>query len=443
MELNDKAELTDSVAKAAKPRQPSPVLNSDGTPKTNPDGTPKLNDGGYRLFDSDGLYLQVTGAGQKYWRMRYWFGGKEKLLALGVFPKIKIALARKRRDDAKIAIAEGNDPTALKKKAKLADAADFASVAEAYLKTRAKTLAPRTLKKARWQLAFINRDLGSRAIGRIEAPELLAVLRKIILTDSDGEASGRIETAHTTKELCGRVFRYGIGAGYCTRDIAADLKGQLIERPTGTDTHHAAIIDPPKVGELLRAIEGYEGQPATRAALQLIPHVFLRGAEIRGGLWSEVDFDKALWLIPAERMKGKKGKKREHLVPLSRQSLAILRSLHKITGDGDFMFPAIGREMRPISENTLGGALHGLGYPSDVHVPHGFRTTASTLMHEAGELSSDIELQMAHVDSNKIRGTYNKAKRIKERAKMMQRWSDRLDTLKAGKPIAKRRKEAA
>ncbi len=403
MELNDKVELSDAVIRAAKPREKP-----------------------YKLFDGGGLFVHITPKGQRYWRLRYWFDGKEKLLALGVFPRIKLAKARALREAAKDAVANGTDPTIQRKADKLAASETFADIAEEYVAKQAGVLADRTVKKARWQLReFVNPWIGSRPIRRIDAPELLAVLRRI-------EARGKIETAHKTKELCGRVFLYGIATGRCDRNIAADLKSALAPRPT--DQHLAAITDPAKVGELLRRIDSYDGQPGSTAALRLLPHVFLRPGELRGGLWSEIDFDAALWRIPAERMKGKTGKRREHLVPLSRQALALLKTLHKFTGRGEYMFPAIGAKARPISENTLGAALRGLGYGHDVMVPHGFRSMASTLLHESGEVSGDIELQLAHVDSNKVRGIYNRSERIKERAKMMQRWSDRLDKLRASVP---------
>jgi integrase len=406
MELNDKVELSDAVIRALKPTE-APYKRSDG----------------------GGLFIHITPKGQKYWRLRYWFNGKEKLLALGVFPRVKIEKARQLREAAKDAVANGTDPTAQKKADKLAATETFADIAEEYISKQTDRLAKRTVDKARWQMrVFINPHIGAKPIRKIEAQDLLAALRKI-------EERGKIETAHKTKDLCGRVFMYGIATGRCDRNIAADLKLALSPRPDG---HLAAITDPVKVGELLRAIDGYDGQPATVAALRLAPHVFLRPGELRGGKWSEIDFDDALWWIPAERMKGKKGKKREHLVPLSRQALSILRTLHKFTGDGVYMFPAIGSKERSISENTLGAALRGLGYGPDVMVPHGFRSMASTLLHEMGVVSTDIELQLAHVDSNKIRGIYNRSERLKERAKIMQRWSDHLDKLRASVPKARR-----
>lgn len=371
-----------------------------------------------KLFDERGLYLLLTRSGTALWRFKYVFEGREKLIGLGSYPDTSLKLAREKRDAARSQVAGGQNPSAERQRVKRAVANTFAEVAEEYVAKQAKKLAPRTITKARGHLRmWVNPYLGSMPIDRIDAPMLLAVLRRIELT-------GKIETAHKVKELCGRVFLYGVATGRCKHNIAADLKLALEPR---TDNHYPSIKDPVAVGALLRAIDGYQGQPATMAALRLLPHVFLRQKEFRYGRWAEIDWQRAQWRIPAERMKGHRG---DHLVPLSRQAVAILRRLESVTGGGELMFPAIGPKKRPISENTLGTALHAMGYPSEVHVPHGFRHTASTLMHELGWLSSDIELQLAHVDDNKVRGTYNAAKRIKPRTRLMQKWSDYLDTLR-------------
>lgn len=402
--------LSDTAVKAAKPK-----------------------DKPYKRSDGGGLYLLVTrnSAGpSKLWRLKYRVNGVEKLLALGQYPDVTLAMARERRDDARRLLADGTDPGAERAAAKLATANTFAAVAEEYLSKQVDRLAPRTVNKARWQLRdFLNPYIGDKPIDKVSAPDLLAALRRI-------EVRGLTETPHKTMELAGRVFMYGVASGLCERNIAADLKLALKPR---SDQHLAAVTDPAKVGELLRAIEGYDGQPATAAALRLAPHVFLRPGELRGGRWCEIDFNNALWRLPADRMK----MKREHLLPLSQQAVAILTALKPITGYSEFLFPAIGPKHRPISENTLGAALRGLGYGPDVMVPHGFRSIASTLLHELGYESRDIELQLAHADSNKIRGIYNRAERIKERTKMMQQWSDYLDNLRdAGNVVALRRRSA-
>jgi integrase len=378
-----------------------------------------------KLPDHHRLRLLIRPSGKASWQHRFDFNGKEQIATLGGHPAVSIAEARRRREHNRAMIDDGVNPMLEKRKAKGATSHTFAQVAEAYLETRTD-LAPRTLSKARWQLrAFLNPEIGSQPIGEITAPQLLAALRKI-------EKTGKFETAHKSKELAGRVFMFAIAEGDkgVNRNPAADLKLALKARP---DVHLAAVTKPADVGKLMRAIEEAKGfQPATLAALKLLPHVFLRPGELRAGRWEEMNWDSAQWTIPAARMKGKGNKRREHVVPLSRQALAILKSLYKINGDDGYMFPAIGGKGRPLSENTLNAALGTLGYTSDIHTPHGFRSTASTLLHELGHDSGDIELQLAHVDRNQVRGIYNRSKRIAERAKMMQAYSDYLDQLRSG-----------
>ncbi len=376
--------------------------------------------------DGDGLFILIDrDSGALSWRLKYRIDGREKLISFGGYPETSLKLAREKRFEARRLLANGVDPSVHRQMAKRAAANTFADVAEEYVKQQEEKLAARTVDKARWQLReFINPHLGRKPINEIAAQDLLAVLRRI-------EARGKTETAHKTKELCGRVFLYGVATGRCDRNVAADLKGALKPRVV---KNHAAITEPAKVGELLRAIEGYSGQPATAAALRLAPHVFLRPGELRQGRWNEIDWDSSQWRLPAERMKGGK---REHIVPLSRQAMAILRPLERITGAGEFMFPAIGPKRRPISENTLGSALRILGYEPDVMVPHGFRSMASTLLHDMGFVSTNSELQLAHSDKNKIRAVYNRSERIKERARMMQKWCDHLDKLRAARTATK------
>ena len=363
------------------------------------------------------LHARPTGGASWCWNYTRPTDGKGDTIVYGPFPLIGLSEARDLHDAARKLVLTGIDPKERAREEKRATADTFAQVAERYLAKQTQ-LRPRTIAKARWQLReFLNPEIGQKPINEISAKQLLAALRKI-------EARGKIETAHKTKELAGRIFGFAVAEGIAEHNVAADLKQALAPRP---DAHLAALTDPVKVSALLQAIEGYDGQPATHAALRLAPHIFLRPGELRGGRWREIDWTGALWRIPADRMK----MGREHLVPLSRQSLAILRELESITGREEYMFPAIGRRRRAISDGTLGAALRGLGYSSDVHTPHGFRTTASTLLHERGYESRDIELQLAHADTNKIRGIYNRAERIKERTKMMQQWSDYLDSLRA------------
>lgn len=372
-----------------------------------------------KRFHDHGMYLLCKPSGAALWRFKYRVAGRSKEISLGSYPEVSLKNARDRRLEVRRMVSDGIDPSEVRKAAKRGGASTFEKLAEEYLGNQAERLAVRTMEKLRWQLReFVNPILGRRPVADIKPQELLAVLRRI-------EARGKTETAHKTKELVGRIFAYAISTGVAERNIAADLKGALKPRVV---RNYPAITDPAKVGELLRAIDSFAGQPATSGALRLAPHVFLRPGELRQGKWKEIDFDSAQWRIPGSRMK----MKREHIVPLSRQSIEILKILEPITGDGEWIFPAIGGRGRPISENTLGCALRAIGYPSDVHVPHSFRAMASTLLHERGEISSDIELQLAHADRNKIRAVYNRAERLAERRLLMQRWSDYLDSLQAG-----------
>ena len=373
-----------------------------------------------KRFDGQGLFMWISATGTTVWRYKFRHGGKEKTGVIGPYPQITIKEARDRHFELRRDLGKGINPNEQKKAVKVNSANSFAEVGEEYIKLQEGKLAKRTVDKARWQLReFINPQLGGKPINEISAPVLLSAIRKI-------EARGKIETAHKTKELCGRIFMFGIASGFCERNVAADLKLALKPRPT--DKHLAAITAPAEVGQLLRAVDAYSGQPATGAALRLAPHVFLRPGELRAGRWAEVDMKGAVWRVPAERMK----MRREHWVPLSRQAVTILKALQEVTAEGEFMFPAIGPKRRCISENTLGTALRAIGYTPDQMVPHGFRSMASTLLHELGFVSTDIELQLAHSDKNKIRAIYNRSERIKERTQMMHAWSDYLDTLRSG-----------
>jgi integrase len=374
----------------------------------------------YKLFDERGLFLLVTPAGGRLWRFRYRHGGVEKLLTLGAYPDVSLKRAREKRDDARRHVADGVDPSAKRQAERTASANTFLAVADEWLLTKKKALTPATWQRDHDQLhKWVVPYLGNRPIAFIEAPELLDVLKRI-------EAKGVIDTAHRTREVCGRVFRYAIATGRAKHDIAADLRGAL---PPRTTQHHAAIIDPMKVGELLRAIDGYDGQPPTATALRLAPYVFVRPTELRAAEWSEINLDgeHPEWRIPAERMKMREA----HIVPLSRQAVTLLRELHPITGRARYTFPAIGGGGRPISENTLNGALRRLGYSSDQMTAHGFRTLASTLLNERGVHPDLIELQLAHAERNTVRAAYNRAQRLAERRAMIQEWADYLDKLRA------------
>jgi integrase len=378
----------------------------------------------YKLSDYDGLYLLVCASGSKLWRLAYRFAGKQKLLALGAHPTITLAEARDRRDVARKLLASGTDPSAQRRLDRIAARTGgntFREIAEELLEKQAREQrSPRTLKKNRWLLGPAFDTLGNRPVAEVTAPELLHALRSF-------EQRGRYEAARRLRSVAGMVFRYAIATGRATRDISMDLRGALT---TPKIQHRAAITEPKEVGALLRAIDGYTGQPTTRIALQLSALVFVRPGEIRQARWTEFDLAEAVWRIPPETMK----MGRPHRVPLARQSVALVRVLHAITGHGEFLFPAITSIRQPMSENTLNAALRRLGYTKEEVTAHGFRTTASTLLNQMGRWNPDaIEKQLAHQEEDEVRLAYMHAAEFwNERVEMMQAWADYLDQLKAG-----------
>lgn len=395
--------LTDSAIKAAKPKASQ-----------------------YKLHDEKGLLLIVRPAGGKLWRLKYRFAGKEQQLTIGTYPEIGLKEARERRDAARKVIAEGKDPSTEKKRDKIAAAISagntFKVVAEEFIAKRQREgMADATVAKCRWHLDRLDK-LQGRPIAEIEAFELLAVLRKM-------ETRGNLEAARQVRSFASRVFRYGVATTRCKHDVAADLIGALT---TPTVKHHAAIVDPVEVGALLRAIDGFQGQPSTHYALRLAPHVFVRPGELRHAEWSEFDLDAAIWVIPAARTKMRK----VHQVPLSRQAVAILREMHKVSGTGKLAFPGLRGATRPLSENTFNAALRRLGYASDEMTAHGFRAMASTLLNQSGKWRPDVvERALAHGERDKIRAAYNRAEYWEERVTMAQWWSDHLDTLRDGAQV--------
>lgn len=365
----------------------------------------------YKLSDERGLYLLVSTTGARLWRFKYRQDGVERLLSFGAYPEVSLKRAREKRDEARAKVADRIDP-------RRPDAADetFEAVAREWLQ-RQKGLAASTIKRDRERLEnFIFPRLGRRQVKEITAGDLLNELRKV-------EARGTHETAHRTRAIVGRVLRYAINTGIVTSDVSASLRGALT--PSSV-RHHPAITEPRRIGELLRAIDAYVGQPQTEFALKIAPYVFLRPGELRRGEWREIDLEAAEWRIPAARMKGG----REHIVPLARQVVALLADLEPITGDGRFLFPSLLTATRPMSEVTLNSALRRMGFSKDEHTPHGFRTTASTRLNEMGYPPSDIELQLAHQEKDEVRGAYNRAMRLNERRTMMQEWADYLDRLR-------------
>ncbi|MEW8293626.1 MAG: integrase arm-type DNA-binding domain-containing protein [Candidatus Thiodiazotropha sp.] len=401
--------LTDTAIRKAKPRE-------DGKAR--------------KLFDGGGLFLLVKPNRARYWRLKYRFHGKEKLLALGVYPDVSLKSARDKRDDARKQIAAGIDPSEARKAEKAARSSEnsFEAIAREWWSKH----------KPNWSESHSSRIMlrlendvfpwiGSKPIQDITPPELLTVLRRV-------ENRGALETAHRIHQSCGQIFRYAIATLRAERDTAADLKGAL---PPTNQKHHASITDPKLIGELLRAIDGYQGQFITRCALRLAPLTFVRPGELRHAEWSEIDLDKAEWRIPAEKMK----MKTVHIVPLSTQAVAILNEIKPLTGHSKYVFPSVRTLKRPMSENTVTAALRRLGYASGEMTGHGFRSMASTILNEQGWHRDAIERQLAHMERDSVRAAYNYAEHLPERIKMMQAWSDYLYGLKGGAdvvPIHKR-----
>lgn len=384
-----------------------------------------------KLFDGGGLYLEVTPSGGRYWRIKFRVEGVEKRLSLGVYPEISLKVARARREEMRKRLAMGMDPSAQRKALKASraesNANGFEVIAREWHKKRIPTWSD---GHAATLLHRLERDafpwIGAKAISAITPPEILSMLRRI-------ESRGALETAHRIGQYCSQVFRYAIATGRAERDPIPDLRGAL---PPTKQTHLASIKDPVKIGELLRAIHGYQGHFVTMCALRLAPLVFVRPGELRSAEWDEFDFAAAEWRIPAKRMKAGE----LHIVPLSTQALAVLEELHPLTGQGTLVFPSVRSIHRPMSENTVTAALRRMGYQSGEMTGHGFRSMASTLLNEQGWHRDAIERQLAHGERNKVRAAYNYAEHLPERRKMMQAWSDYLDGLRNGAKVVSIRK---
>ncbi|BAE49292.1 tyrosine-type recombinase/integrase [Paramagnetospirillum magneticum] len=382
-----------------------------------------------KLADGGGMFLLVTPQDQRYWRLKYRFGGKEKLLALGVYPDVTIKTARQLRDDAKKQLANGIDPSdarKAKKSSQLLDGPDsFENVAREWFAKNVATWAETHSSKVLQRLeSDVFPLIGTKPIGSITAPMILAVARKI-------EARGANDTAHRAVQNAGQIMRYAVATGRAERDPTGDLRGAL---PPVRHKHFAALTDPKLVGELLRAFDAFEGTVVVKAALQLAPLVFVRPGELRKAKWADIDLDAGSWAFHAS--KARKGETIEHLVPLSTQAVEILRDLHQYTGNRECLFP--GRDPRkPMSEAAVNAALRRLGYDTKTEITgHGFRAMARTILAEQlGEDPHVIEQQLAHRVPDALGRAYNRTKYIEQRRAMMQRWSDYLDTLKAGAEV--------
>lgn len=379
-----------------------------------------------RHSDGEGMYLLVTEAGQKYWRFDYRFLGKYKTLALGVFPDTTLAMARSKRTEARTLLANDQDPSVVKRKAKAIakqkNDNTFQSVAHKWLETTASQRKANTDAKLKsWLSRDVIPELGALPVSEIKTTDVLRLLRKM-------EARGVFDSVLRVKQIVSRIMKFAVREGLVERDPTYELQGPdtFKSKPT---KHHAAITDPKAFGGLLRAIAGYEGHFIIKTALQLSPLVFVRPGELRAMEWIEVDLENAIWSIPGHRMKMSS----DHIVPLSTQTVALLQGLHLVTGDRQLAFPSLKGEGRPLSENTINAALTAMGYDGTRHRAHGFRASARTMLDEQlGYPAHLIEHQLAHAVKDANGRAYNRTSHIKERREMMQSWADYLDKLNIG-----------
>lgn len=378
----------------------------------------------YKLADGGGMYLEVMPNGSKYFRLKFRFAGKEKRLALGVYPKLSLAGARSERDKAKDSLKDGIDPSHQRKVDKITKAQSaantFEGVANEWLEKFGVKKAASTIEKTRF---ILRRDvfpwLGPLPIAEIKPAALLVVLQRI-------EGRGALETAHRAKQFAGQIFRYAVGTKRAERDISQDLRGAL---PSPDVTHRAAITDPVKFGGLLRAIDAFDGTLVVRCALMLAPLIFVRPGELRQTEWTWVNIEAETICYPASIMKMRE----DHIVPLSQQALEILREIQLLTGHGKYVFPSNRTSERPMSEAAINAALRRIGYDKTEMTGHGFRAAARTIMDEVlGFRVDHIEHQLAHAVKDPNGTAYNRTKHLPERKKMMQTWADYLDDLKAG-----------
>ncbi|MDG2002854.1 MAG: integrase arm-type DNA-binding domain-containing protein [Novosphingobium sp.] len=380
-----------------------------------------------KMTDGAGMFLLVTPAGGKLWRLKYRIDGREKLLAIGPYPEIGLSEARKRSEEARALIAKGKDPSREKQRGKARSriqAADtFKAIAKEYCTKRRRDglsgWAASAAKRSEYLLSLLYRSIGSLPISEIEPANVLAAIRKI-------ESKGNLESARRTLQLASLVFRYAVSTARLRSDPTRDLRGALT---SPTVTHYGAITEPARVGDLLRAIDGYDGQGYTKLALQIAPHVFVRPVELRHAEWNEFDLDGALWIIPA----GKMTMRKPHHAPLSRQAVELFREAYLAAGPEGYVFPSIRTRTRPMSDNTINAALRRLGYSSDEMTAHGFRAMALTLLNESGKWHPDaIERALAHGDTDKVRAACHRGAHWNERVEMALWWSDYLDQLRKG-----------
>jgi len=384
----------------------------------------KAGDKPRKLADANGLYLYVSTAGGKSWRLDYNFFGKRKTLTLGNYPALTLAEARSQRDEAKRKLADGLDPSLVKKRqqleAKAAAGNTFGLIADEFIdKLRRDKRAEPTIAKNNWMLKILASKLAPYPITQITAKDVLTVLTTI-------EKSGRIESALATRSTIGRLFRYAIATGRAEADPTSALRGALQRH---VPQSHPAVTTRGELGGVMRAIHGYEGWPSLVAALEIQALCFARPGETRSMEWIELDLHNAIWTIPAAKAK----MRREHQVPLSRQALEVIARMKELFGEGSHVFPSMMSGKKFLSENSMNSALRRMGIDGNQHTAHGFRSSASSILNESGQFKPDaIEAQLAHLDSSKVRRVYNRANYWDERVRMMQWWADMLDEERKG-----------
>jgi integrase len=378
----------------------------------------------YMLLDGEGLHLQIYTSGSKLWRLRFRFRGKANMMSLGAFPAVSLKEAREKRGEIKKQIAAGIDPSLRKKLDKIsaASANSFGAIADEYIANlKANDAADMTISKNRWLLEDLAAPIRNRPVSEVLPAELLDILKKV-------EASGRRDTAHRLRSVMGSVFRLAVATLRATNDPTYALRGALLKVRV---KHRAAIIDERELGRFLICLDEYDGWPILQSAFQFLLLTMSRPGDVRGMKRTEVDFDKRLWRIPAERMK----MRRSHDVPLSRQALAVLNVVWPLNEGHALVFPSLRSHKKPLSENAFNSVLRNMGYSKDQATAHGFRSTASTILNERGFSGDVIEAALAHQDEDEMRRIYNRALYLPERKKLMQDWADLMDSFKKQKVV--------
>lgn len=382
----------------------------------------------YKMADGGGMYLFIHANGGKYWRIDYRFAGKRKTLAIGVYPDVTLAKARERREEARKLLVNNTDPSAIKQVRKTVTVElsqnSFEIIAREWFDRH----------KANWRdnhsskiIARLEKDvfpwIGDKSIGEITPPTLLAAIRRI-------EARGALETAHRALSCCGQVFRYAVATGRAERDPTGDLRGAL--PPVKKDKHFAAITEPKKVGELMRDIDGYQGSYIVKSAFKLSPLLFVRPGELRKMEWKDINLDAGEWIYLVTKTNT------QHIVPLCKQAVEVLREIEPLTGRGKYVFHGERDHDRPMSDNAIRSALRRMGWANDEMTPHGFRAMASTILDNMGYKQEWLERQLAHEEPNKVKAAYKRdtwRMYLPERIAMMQAWADHLDKLKKGAEV--------